>query len=368
MLVGRGGECAVVEGALEDARRGRSRALVFTGEPGIGKSALLQYAREAGKDMRVLAVVGVESETELAYAGLHALLRPVLDLLGRLPAHQAEALEAALALRTSEQHDRLAASAATLTLLAEAAADQPLLVLVDDAHWLDRPSAQAISFAARRLGGEEIALLATVREGEESTFELRGLTEHRVPPLEDAAALELLRERHGAALAAGVAEAVVAATAGNPLALVEIPSLLTESQLQGEEPIAQPLPVAQGIRAAFAGRLRALDEPTQRSLLVAAAGVGEPVAELEHRAEERVQARVGKLALGLDPRHGEHAHVAPRLAGVREQRALADPGLAGEHDRAAPASACVLQRAVDQRELPPPPHEHASERTSPRAA
>ena len=234
MLVGRGSERAVVDGALEDARRGRSRMLVFTGEPGIGKSALLEYAREAGADMRVLAVAGVESETELAYAGLHALLRPVLHLTDRLPAHQAEALEAALALRPSDQHDRLAASAAALTLLAEAATEQPLLVLVDDAHWLDRPSAQAISFAARRLGGEEIALLATLRLGEESTFETRGLTEHHVPPLEEADALALLDQRYGDTLRAPVARALVAATAGNPLALVELPSLLTPGQLEGD--------------------------------------------------------------------------------------------------------------------------------------
>lgn len=276
MLVGRGMERAAVDGALEDARRGRSRAVVFTGEPGIGKTALLAYAREAGADLRVLAVAGVESETELPYAGLHALLRPVLDLVGRIPEHQAAALEAALALRASDQHDRLAASAGTLSLLAEAANEQPLLVLVDDAHWLDRPSAQAIAFAARRLAGEEIALLATVRPGEEGSFELRGLTEHRVPPLDEREAVELLEHRHDG-LNAVVARQLAAATGGNPLALVEVPSLLSPEQLGGAEPLREPLPVADGIRAAFAGRLGRLDEATRRSLLVAAAGVGEPV-------------------------------------------------------------------------------------------
>lgn len=340
--MGRGSECAVVEGALEDARRGRSRAIVFTGEPGIGKSALLQFAREAGADMRVLAVSGVESETELAYAGLHALLRPVLPLVGSLPAHQAEALEAALALRTSEHHDRLAASAGTLTLLAEAAAEQPLLVLVDDAHWLDPPSAQAISFAARRLGGEEIALLATVREGEGSTFEVRGLTVHRVPPLDAAAALALLTERHGAELAAEVAEALVAATAGNPLALVEMPSLLTAAQLGGEEPIAQPLPVAEGIRAAFAGRLHRLDDATQRALLVAAAGVGEAVAVVRDAA-----ARFGAGPLepaeaaglvALDERGVSFRHPLLRAAvhggAVPADRRAAHRALAAAHEAA----------------------------------
>ena len=282
--MGRGRERAVVDDALEDARRGRSRAIVFTGEAGIGKSALLAYAREAGPDMRVLAVSGVESESELPYAGLHALLRPVLDLLARLPDHQAHALEAALALRTSEQHDRLAASAGTLTLLAEAASEQPVLVLVDDAHWLDRPSAQAISFAARRLGGEEIALLATLRAGEESTFEARGLAEHRVPPLDDADALSLLHERFGETLDIDVARSLVTATAGNPLALVELPSLLSPAQLGGSAPLEEPLPVADGIRRAFAGRLSRLDDETQRSLLVAAAGVGEPVATVRDAA------------------------------------------------------------------------------------
>ena len=335
MLVGRGSERAVVDGALEDARRGRSRALVFTGDAGIGKSSLLEYAREAGVDMRVLAVSGVESETELAYAGLHALLRPVLDLAGGLPAHQAQALEAALALRPSDQHDRLAASAGTLTLLAEAATEQPLLILVDDAHWLDSPSAQAISFAARRLGGEEIALLATLRLGEETAFETRGLTEHHVRPLEEADALALLEQRHGDVLSDPVARALVAATAGNPLALVELPSLLTPAQLDGDEPLEEPLPVADGIRRAFAGRLSRLDEATRRSLLLAAAGVGEPVATVREAA-----ARFGGGP--LDP-----AEAAGLVTLDERGVAFSHPLLrAAVHGGAAPADRRAAHRAL----------------------
>src|SRR5262245_7213361 len=197
MLVGRGPERSAIDTALDDARRGRSHVLVLAGEAGIGKSALLAYARERAAGMRVLAVAGVESEAELAFGALHALLRPVLGLLDRIPPRQADALAAALALEGSEHPDRLAAYAGTLSLLAECAADQPLAVLLDDAHLLDRASAEAIAFAARRMAGEEIALLAAVREGEASNFETDGLPVLRVPPLEAEDALALLRERHG---------------------------------------------------------------------------------------------------------------------------------------------------------------------------
>jgi DNA-binding CsgD family transcriptional regulator len=285
MLVGRDAERSVIDGALEEARRGRSRALVLTGEAGIGKSALLEYARASGADMRVLSVVGVESEAELPFAALHALLRPVLHLAGRIPGHQVEALEAALAVRRSEKPDWLAAYAGTLSLLAEAATEQSVLVLADDAHWLDRASAEALAFAARRLAGEEIALIAAVRLGEESAFDARGLEEMRVPPLEDAAALALLEQRHSGRLEQSVARALVAATAGNPLALLELPSLLTDAQCEGSAALDEPLPVADGLRRAFASRLAQVPDDTRRSLVVAAAGVGEAVGVVRAAAE-----------------------------------------------------------------------------------
>src|SRR5207302_3422196 len=143
MLVGRDDERAAVEEMLQDAGRGRSRVLVLTGEAGIGKTALLDYARERAAGMRVMAIRVVESEGELPFGALHALLLPVLDFLERIPARHRDSLSDALALQRAEEADRLGAYAGTLSLLAEVAAEQPLLILVDDAHWLDRGSAEA---------------------------------------------------------------------------------------------------------------------------------------------------------------------------------------------------------------------------------
>jgi DNA-binding CsgD family transcriptional regulator len=279
MLIGRGAERAAVRGALEDARRGRSSVLVLTGEAGIGKSALLADAREQAAGMLVLSVAGIESEADLAFGALHALLPPALPHLDRIPDRQRAALRAALALEGSEAPDRLAAYAGTLSLLAEAAAEQPLLVLVDDAHWLDRASAEAIGFAARRIAGEEIAMLVGVREGERSSFDAGGLPVRRIPPLGRDDSLALLRERHGGGLEPSVAAALAEVSGGNPLALVELPAALSPGQRSGAEPLEE-LPVAERIERAFLRRVGALPEPTRRSLLVAAAGAGLPLAAI----------------------------------------------------------------------------------------
>ncbi len=171
MLVGRDEERAEIEALLEGARRGRSGVLVLTGEAGIGKSALLEHARAQATGMRILEASGVESESDLPYAALHALLRPVLDGIEALPERQRRALGTALALEDADEPDRLATSAGVLTLLDEVAGEQPLLVLVDDAHWIDRESAEVIAFVARRTAGIELALLAAVRTGERSVFD-----------------------------------------------------------------------------------------------------------------------------------------------------------------------------------------------------
>ena len=289
MLVGRSAERAAVDLALEDARRGRSAVLVLTGEAGIGKSALLAYARERAAGTRVLAVSGVESEAELAFGALHALLLPALDLLDRIPERQRAALAAALALEGSEHPDRLAAYAGTLSLLAECAADRPLAVLIDDAQWLDRASAEAIAFTARRIAGEEIALLVAVRAGAPSSFELDGLLERRVRPLDGEESLELLEARHGRALEPSVARAIAQFSGGNPLALVELPGGLSPAQLAGTEPLPEPLPVAERIERAFLRRVEALPEQTRWALLVAAAGADIPLAAVRTAGGEALE-------------------------------------------------------------------------------
>ena len=162
VLVGREAELRRVTALLDEARRGRSSILVVVGDAGLGKTALLEEGRALATDMRVLGSIGVESESEIPFASLHALFRPMLDLLPRIPTVQARALAAALALEEGEP-DVLTVGAGTLSLLVEATAESPVLVAVDDAHWLDRASAEALAFAARRLIGEEFAMLATLR-------------------------------------------------------------------------------------------------------------------------------------------------------------------------------------------------------------
>jgi DNA-binding CsgD family transcriptional regulator len=285
VLIGRESERATIDELLELARRGRSQVLVLTGEPGIGKTALLHYARDRATGMRVLAVAGVETETDLAFGGLHALLLPALDLLDRIPDRQQDALSAALALTASGEPDRLAANAGVLSLLAELAMDQPVLVLVDDAHWLDRASAEAIAFAARRLAGEDLALIATVRDTEPSRFDYRALPQLRLPPLTHDASLAVLRERHGDALAPSVVRTLAEVANGNPLALVELPAALSTDQLEGRAPLQEPIPVAERIQAAFLRRFELLPPDSRRSLVVAAAGAGAPLAAVRTAAK-----------------------------------------------------------------------------------
>src|SRR5215469_10296091 len=176
-LLGREPECAAIDKLLDDARAGTGGALVIRGEAGIGKSALLDYARQRAAPMVILSAAGVEAEADLAFAGLHELLRPVLTCLDELPDTQSQALSGALGLAPSTHADRLLISAAVLGVLAAAAEDAPVLVMVDDAQWVDRPSADALVFTARRLRAERMAILFGAREGEASRFEGAGLPE-----------------------------------------------------------------------------------------------------------------------------------------------------------------------------------------------
>ena len=165
-LVGRERECAAIDRLLEASARGESSSLVLRGEAGTGKTALLMYAAERGGGRRVLRTTGVEAESDLAFAGLYGLLRPIVDKLGELPETQAAALAGALGLAPSLGSDRLLVSAAALSLLAAAADDGPLLCLIDDAQFLDVASAEALVFSARRLAAEPVAMLFAAREGD----------------------------------------------------------------------------------------------------------------------------------------------------------------------------------------------------------
>ena len=265
MLVGRAREQKRIGELLEHGRRGRSGALLLHGEPGVGKTALLDDARARAKDMMVARVVGVESEATLPFAGLTSLVAPLRDHLGALRPRQRAALEAALALGPPVADDRLAVAAATLALLAAAAEHRPLLVIVDDAHWLDDASREAILFAARRLGDESICLLIASRE---HGLAADGIPRLAVPPLSERDALELLSAR--ADLAPSVAARIYGATAGNPLALLTVPALLTDAQREGRAPMADPVP-AGSAEAAFGHVTAGMPPDTQRALLIAGA-------------------------------------------------------------------------------------------------
>src|SRR5215208_5653299 len=263
MLVGRPGECARVDLLLEAARHGRSGALVVRGEPGIGKSALLLYAAQQAKDMRVLEMRGVESEPENPFAGLSDLFRPVLDRIDALPPTQAAALRGALALGPPTSGDRFAVYAATLGLLAEAAEETPLLALVDDVHWLDRESAEALLFAARSLDAEGVAGLFAARQGVEEGVLTR---------LDVESAAALLETRAPRAPSREVARRLGELTGGNPLALLELAALLTEDQLSGRAPLVEPAPVGASVERAFLRLADSLGEQARRALLLAAVG------------------------------------------------------------------------------------------------
>jgi DNA-binding CsgD family transcriptional regulator len=271
MLFGRELESARIDDVLDAARQRRSGALVLRGEAGIGKTALLDAAVDRANDMRVVRALGVESEVEIAFSGLHELLRPAFPLLDTLPAGQAVALRAALALGAEEVAERLAVFGGALSLLAAVAEDQPVLCVVDDAHWLDDASAAALTFVARRLDRDGIAMLFGVREPEVRTFATSGIPELRLGGLGRHAATELLSVLLPANTGSLVAEQVVEMSLGNPLALIELPRGLTQAELEGHDPLPEPVRVAKAVERAFLRRLARLPASTRRALLVVAA-------------------------------------------------------------------------------------------------
>jgi predicted ATPase len=270
MLVGRDREQRRIEALLEGARRRETGRLVVRGEAGIGKTSLLAYAAEAAAGMRVLRAHGVEAEAELAFSSLLELVRPLLGLIERLSEHQAAALRGSLGLAPPLETSRLVIGAATLALLAAAAEEELVLCLVDDAHWVDDASQDALRFAARRLDGEPIAFVFAVREGEARGFALDATPQLRLGGLDASASAALLarRERN---LAPAVVSELVRVTSGNPLALLELPDALTDTERAGTAPLRDPLPVTEAVQRAFARRIARLDAPGRTALLVAAA-------------------------------------------------------------------------------------------------
>ncbi len=284
VLHGRREEREALERLLEAVRGGQSRVLVVSGEPGVGKTALLASAIGSASGFRVMRAVGVESEVELAFAALQQLCAPMLDCLERLPSPQQEALGVAFGLRAGHAPDRFLVGLAALSLLADAAQEQPLLCVVDDAQWLDRASAQVLVFVARRLMAESVALVFSTRDRSD---ELAGLPQLTVEGLRDRDARALLGSTVRVPLDERVRERLVAETRGNPLALLELPRGLTPAQLAGGFGLLDAPRLAGQIEDSFRMRFAGLPEETQRLLLVAAAEpVGDPV--LLWRAAERL--------------------------------------------------------------------------------
>jgi DNA-binding CsgD family transcriptional regulator len=272
-LRGRRRECAVLDALLEAVSAGQSRVLVVRGEAGVGKSALLEYVRGRALGCRVLRASGVQSEMELAFAGLQQLCAPMLDRLDRLPEPQREGLQTAFALSAGVPPDRFILGLAVLCLLADVAEEQPVVCLVDDVQWLDRASAQTLAFVARRLLAESVAFVLAVRE---PTEELAGLPELQVGGLDERDARALLGSALGGPLDERIRDRIVAETRGNPLALLELPRGLTLAEMAGGFGLLDAPGLSGRIEESFQRRLESLPADRQRLLLVAAA---EPVGD-----------------------------------------------------------------------------------------
>jgi RNA polymerase sigma factor (sigma-70 family) len=280
-LFGREREREVVDRLLDGGRGG---VLVLHGEAGVGKTALLDYAVEAGQGFRIARTAGVEAEMELPFAAVQQLCSPFLGLLERLPQPQHEALGVAFGLRTGPAPSPYLVGLAVLGLLSEAAEERPLLAVVDDAHWLDQASAGALAFVARRLLAEHIALVLATRHVDDA---LRGLPEVLISPLRHRDARALLESVLPARLDEPVLETIVVETRGNPLALLELPKGLTPTELAGGFGLPAAVPLSASIEESFTRRLASLPNDARRFLLVAAADpVGDPA--LLWRAAERL--------------------------------------------------------------------------------
>jgi len=268
-LLGRRSECDALDRLLERVRTGNSQTLVLRGEAGIGKTALLEYLLERASGCRVARAVGVESESELAYAGLHQLCAPMLGGLDQLPGRQQDGLQMAFGLQEGRAPDRFMVALAVLGLLADTAEECPLLCLVDDAQWLDRASAQALAFVARRLLAERVAIVFAVREPCDLD-ELAGLPELVVEGIPNDDARLLLASGIQGRLDNQVLDRIIAEMRGNPLALLELPRGLTPAELAGGFALPKPTPLTARIEESFLRQLQPLPVETRRLLLAAA--------------------------------------------------------------------------------------------------
>jgi DNA-binding CsgD family transcriptional regulator/tetratricopeptide (TPR) repeat protein len=310
MLVGRRAECERIDAMLAAARSGSAGVLVVVGDLGIGKTALLRYAEGQAGDMVVLRARGSQSEAELSFSGLADLLRPLLDGVPALPPPQAAALAGALRLSEPSDRDRFATYLAAFNLLVMAAETHPLLAILDDVQWLDTETIDALAFVCRRLTAEGIVVLISTRDTDGSVPPaLLDLPWSRLEGLDALAAEALVEDHGGVALAPQVRRRLAIASHGNPLALLEIPTVLSSGQRSGRDPLPDPLPVGPSIQRAFGQRLDELATDTRTALLVAAASDSGDLAEISRALRP----------LSIDSHTFEHAEAAG-LVRITDQR------------------------------------------------
>jgi DNA-binding CsgD family transcriptional regulator len=326
-ILGRASECALLDDLVSAIRRGQGRPLVVRGEAGVGKTALLEYLVESTADLSVFRATGVESEMELAYAGLQQLCAPMLDRRSRLVAAHRQALEVVFGLTSGPAPDRFLVGVAVLSLLSEMADERGLLCVLDDAQWLDDASALTLAFVARRLRAEPIGIVFSTRE---PTQELRNLPELEITGLANRHARALLDSAVLFKLDPQVRDRMIAETRGNPLALIELPKGLTVTQLAGGFGLLDAGGLPEGIEESFLRRVGGLSEPARRLLLLAAAEpVGDPL--LLSRAaknlgirEDSAKATDGLLSIGLRVtfRHPLVRSAVYRAASPEQRRAV----------------------------------------------
>jgi len=350
-LTDRRGEREVLDRLVEAVRSGESRSLVVRGDPGVGKTVLLGYMARQARGCRVARAVGVQTEMELAFAGLHQLCAPMLNRAEHLPVPQREALRIAFGLSAGPPADRFLIGLAMLSLLSEVAGEKPLICLIDDEQWLDHASAQALGFVARRLAADPVGLVFAARE---PGPELAGLPELEVGGLPEDYARALLDSALAGPIDARVRDQIVAETQGNPLALLELPRGLTPTELAGGFGLPGAAPLSGRIEESFRRQLQALPMEARRLLLVAAA---EPYGELPlvWRAAERlgirIQAATPALEAGLVEfgtrvrfRHPLLRSASYRMASVADRQAVHN-ALAGATDAEAAPDRRAWHRA-----------------------
>ena len=300
-LLGRAHEQSLLTSLLDEVAE-RGQALVLRGEPGIGKSRLLSVAAQTARDrgMTVLTATGVQSEAHLPFAGLHQLLRPVRARAVDLPAIQRDALDAAFGLTRAAAPEHYRIAMASLDLVSDVAGDAPLLLLVDDAHWLDPPTADVLAFVARRIESDPVVLLAAARDGYPSALADAGLPEHRLAGLDDTTAAALL-DAAAPRLSPAGRNRVLHEAAGNPLALLELPAVA--GRPDDDPSVPGTLPLTDRLERAFATRVSELPDATRLLLLVAAISDEGAVSEI-------LPAAAAAAGTPLDPDAAEPAVAA----------------------------------------------------------